>query len=365
MNTATFPGVLARLQYRLMLGARYLWGKPTCQCFGTGGPLDVIQRIYAINLDRQADRWRQMQGELQSVRERSGKPLTAITRRFSAVDARYFTGPPDSEELQPDYSLADQLFVEPHPLLGTVGCNKGQRILMTRQEVAVALSHIAVWKTVAASDLLYTLVLEDDVYFRRGFARTLDRAWAELLERDGQAPAFDLLYLSFMEALMGADRTPVSKLLFRPRRGLWYLSGYVLSARGAQRLLDLLPVRGPVDLWINHQFEHLDVIATQQSIIEQRLDCLSANSYSILPVLSKLGVLTRERPLLFRMRSLPGPVFVFGKQGSGLTALAMALSMLGYRCCSDVIDLPLGERNKLFAKKTGRVFDAYVNVGSL
>lgn len=306
-----------------------------------------------------------MQGELQSVRDRSGRPLTTITRRFSAVDARYFTGPPNSEELQPYYALADHLFVDPHPLLGTVGCSKDQRILMTRQEVAVALSHIAVWKTVAASDLPYTLVLEDDVYFRRGFARTLDRAWAELLEGNGQAPAFDLLYLSFMEARMGADRAPVSELLFRPRRGLWYLSGYVLSARGAQRLLDLLPVRGPVDLWINHQFGHLDVIATQQSIIEQRLDCPSANSYSILPVLSKLGVLTRERPLLFRTRSLRGPVFAFGKQGSGLTALAMALSMLGYRCCSDVTDLPVGERNKLFAKKRGRVFDAYVNVGSL
>jgi len=178
MNTATFPGLLPRLQYRLMLGARYLWGKPTCQCLGVGGPLDIIQRIYAINLDRQGDRWRQMQGELQSVRDRSGRPLTAITRRFSAVDARYFTGPPNSEELQPYYALADQLFGDPHPLLGTVGYNKDQRILMTRQEVAVALSHIAVWKTVAASDLPYTLVLEDDVYFRRGFARTLDRAWA-------------------------------------------------------------------------------------------------------------------------------------------------------------------------------------------
>lgn len=364
MNTATFSGLLARLLYRLMLGARHLGRKPTCECLGTGEPLDAIQRIYVINLDRQGDRWRQMQRELQSVRDRSGRPLTAMTRRFSAVDARYFTGPPDSEELQPYYSLADQLFVDPHPLLGRVGGNKGQRILMTRQEVAVALSHIAVWKTVAANDLPYTLVLEDDIYFRRGFARTLDRAWAELMEGGGQAAAFDLLYLSFMEARMGADRVPVSELVFRPRRGLWFLSGYVLSARGAQRLLDLLPVRGPVDLWINHQFENLDVIATQQSIIEQRRDCPSANSYSILPVLSKVGVLTRERPLLFKMRPLPGPVFAFGKQGSGLTALAMALSMFGYRCCSDVTDLPVSEREKLFAKKRGRVFDAYVNVGS-
>jgi len=115
-----------------------------------------------------------MRGELQRVRDRTGSPLTAMTRRFSAVDARYLTGPTDSEELHGHYSLADQLFVDPHPLLGTAGDDKDQRILMTRQEEAVALSHVAVWKTVAASDLSYTLVLEDDVYFRRGFGRTLD-----------------------------------------------------------------------------------------------------------------------------------------------------------------------------------------------
>ena len=76
-------------------------------------------------------------------------------------------------------------------------------------------------------------------------------------------------------------------------------------------------------------------------------------------------MLTRERPLLFRAQALPGPVFAFGRQGSGLTALAMALSMRGYRCCSDVSHLPKSEHGRLFGNKGGRVFDAYVNIGSL
>ena len=365
MNIATYSGLFTRLLHRLMLGTRYLGGTPTCKCFGAGEPLDAIQRIYVINLDRQGDRLSQVKKELQSVRDRTGRPLTAIMRRFSAVDARYLTEVPDSGELQPHYSLADQLFVDPHPSLAADKDICCERISMTRQEVAVALSHITVWKAVAASDLPYTLVLEDDVYFRRGFARTVDRVWAELMKAGGQSAAFDLLYLSFKEVRMGADRVPLSELVFRPARGLWYLSGYVLSARGARRLLDLLPVRGPVDLWINHQFANLDVVATQESLIDQRRDCPSANLYSILPVLSRVGVLTRERPQLFKARPLPEPIFAFGRQGSGLTALAMALSMLGYRCCSDVTELPVSERDKLFAKRRGRVFDAYVNIGSL
>ncbi len=364
MNEATYSGQLARLLYRVMLGTRYLGIKPTCKSLGADQRHDAIQRIYVINLDRQGDRWRQMRQELSSLCERSGKPLAAIARRFSAVDARHYTEAPSNEELEPYYSLADHLFVDPNPQLAGHGDASGQRIEITRQEVAVALSHIAVWKLVAASDRCYTLVLEDDVYFRRGFARTLDRAWAELMQSHGQSAAFDLLYLSYAEARTGAPRSPFSDRLFRPLRGLWQLSGYVLSARGAKRLLDLLPVRGPVDLWINHQFEDLEVFATQRSIIEQRLDCPSANAYSILPVLSKVGVLTREKPLLLKARALPGPIFAFGNQGSGLTALAMALSMLGHRCCSDITELPMGEHDNLFGKKRGRVFDAYVNVGS-
>ncbi len=43
----------------------------------------------------------------------------------------------------------------------------------------------------------------------------------------------------------------------------------------------------------------------------------------------------------------------------------MALSMLGYRCCSDVNELPKNEQENLFGRKKQRVFDAYVNVGSL
>jgi hypothetical protein len=87
--------------------------------------------------------------------------------------------------------------------------------------------------------------------------------------------------------------------------------------------------------------------------------------YSVLPVLSQVGVLTGEKPLLATPRAGSSPVFAIGDRDSGLTALAMALSMLGYRCCSDLNDLPTSESDALFGRTRGRVFDAYVNIGSL
>ena len=365
MNTATYSGLFSRLRYQAILAVRYLGSKANSESFGTEEHTDAIQRIYVINLDRMPGRWRHSRRELEKLRDRSGKPLTGISGRFSAVDARYYQGLPSSELIQPHYSLADQLFVQPDPRLDRTIDAQAKGIGMTPQEVAVALSHIEVWKLIAESDRLYTLVLEDDVYFRRGFASILDDAWAELMQRTGHVSAFDMMYLSYKEADGEVPKRPFSDLLFRPVTGLWQMSGYVLSKSGAQKLLDLLPVRGPVDLWLNHQFEVLDVFATRVSIIEQRPDLPSTNSYSVLPILSEVGAITREKPLLVKGKLMPGPVFAFGKCGSGLTALATALSMLGYRCCSDIDGLPASEHTDLFQKKRGRVFDAYVNIGTL
>jgi hypothetical protein len=143
------------------------------------------------------------------------------------------------------------------------------------------------------------------------------------------------------------------------------MSGYVLSNTGARALLDLLPCCGPIDLWINHQFRKLDVRALRRSVINQRRDLLSTNSYSILPALSRIGVLDNGNSALFHARPIHFPVFAFGAPGSGLSSLAMALSMLGYRCCSDFDSIPESESEVLLAGRTDRVFDAYVNIGSL
>jgi len=367
MNRTKHSRRLFRLIHRLMLSTRFVGFKSICKSFGSTANQNrsVIQQIYVVNLDRQAKRWNQIQRELQRIYTGSKAPISEITRRFSAIDARYYTEQPSRLDLQASYSLADQLFVEPNLLLGKDNSIDNRTVLMTRQEIAVALSHIEVWKLIASNNHQYALVLEDDIYFDRDFPRFLDKAWNQVTHFNPQSDAFDILYLSYQEAKTSAEKEKLSDFLFRPLRGLWQLSGYVLSKKGAKKLLDLLPVRGPVDLWINHQFDKLHVFATNTSIIKQRLDSQSDNSYSILPVLSRVGVLNYEKPLLFKKRSTLNIVFAVGREGTGLTSLAMALSMLGYRCCSDIKDLPIREYDDLFGKEKSRIFNAYVNVGSL
>jgi hypothetical protein len=113
------------------------------------------------------------------------------------------------------------------------------------------------------------------------------------------------------------------------------------------------------------QFGRLRAFTAARPLIEQRIDEPSSNSYSVLPVLSQVGVITREKPLLPTTKRLPGPVVAVGDQGSGLTALAIALSMLGYSCCSDLDRLPAPEDSRLLRSGKGRLFNAFVNIGSL
>lgn len=368
MNVTSPWSVPSKFLFSIMMKCRRLLPRKRSSTFGNlstkGKP--KIEHIYIINLDRQTERLAKMEEELRLVLDYSGSDLWSLTERYSAVDAKNFLKDPEkNEEVDPIYTLRDQLFVEPQPLTLPTKIDLESPIQMSRAEIAVARSHIEVWKQFLTSKYEYALVLEDDVWFKPGFVQSLDQAWTEIQTQFNKKYNFDILYLSYKEVKNGAPKTFISNNVFRPERGLWYLSGYVVSRKGVDKLLTSLPCRGPVDLWINHLFKSLDVLAIRKSIIYQRRDFGSTNSYSILPALTKIGAINSESASLFQNLPNERPVFVFGTMNSGLSSLAMALSMLGYRCCSDLESLQDTELKMLLDGSNNRVFDAYVNVGTL
>jgi len=93
-------------------------------------------------------------------------PLSDRVVRYSACDTQ--DDPPelsDGTMVQPFYTLGDQLFVEPQPHAVPDVFDLERPIRMSQAEVAVACSHIGVWKTIAQSSACYSLVLEDDIRF--------------------------------------------------------------------------------------------------------------------------------------------------------------------------------------------------------
>ncbi len=368
MNLSKPLSAATRLRHLLLRRCRPHLPRQQCLAFVSPSAAQEsgIGPIFVINLDKQPSRWADMLRELAGILDAAGRPLSERVVRYAACDAQ--SDAPqllDGGDIEPLYTLGDQLFVEPQPLAVPDAFDLARPIGMSDAEIAVARSHIGVWRTIAQSSASFALVLEDDVWFERGFGRLVDQAWREMEDVDHSHPAFDIFYLSYKEVRYGAPKELVSRNVFRPERGLWYLSGYVLSKTGAQTLIGLLPCRGPIDLWINHKFWEMDVRALRRPAINQRLDTPSTNSYSILPALSRIGVLDDCDTALFHQRVVHSPVFAFGAPGSGLSSLAMALSMLGYRCCSDLEHIPECEFERLMGGRTQRIFNAYVNIGSL
>jgi GR25 family glycosyltransferase involved in LPS biosynthesis len=368
MNLRTQHTKIVNHIFTFWLTIRRISPKKKCIAFGTKSKKTdpFIGKVYVVNLNRAPDRWTKIKQELRQILDIQGTDIIKLTTRIAAVDANTFTEEPEkNDKIDPFYTLSEQLSIEPQPSALPTHLELNAPIRMSRAECAVSRSHIKIWEQLIASNNEYSLILEDDIWFHSNFAANLNKVWHDVISNTDIKGSFDVLYLSYQEVKHGAPKTFLSKHLFRPERGLWHLSGYVISREGAKKLISLLPSRGPIDLWINHQFESLNVIASKQSLIGQRMDITSSNSYSILPALTKIGAITSEGSSLFNIRPIEKPVFVLGTEGSGNTSVAMALSMLGYRCCSDLKDLPISEMTRLLDGKDDRIFDAYVNIGSL
>lgn len=352
----------------LIFKLRSFLPRQKCKVFGESSnpEKNSIGPIFVINLDRQPQRCLDILRELDRILDINGKPISQRMVRVAACDAQsdwpHFL---NSAEIGHTYTLKDQLFVEPQPDAMPDTFDLERPIEMSRAEIAVAHSHVKVWKEFVQSNASYALVLEDDVWFQRDFGALLEQAWSEIANVEHENHQFDVLYVSYDEVRFGAPKEFISKNVFRPERGLWFLSGYILFKKGAQSLLDLLPTHGPIDLWINHKFQDLKVLALRNSVVNQRRDLQSTNSYSILPMLSRIGILDSGDASLFQRRPIYYPIFAFGDPGSGLSSLAMALSMLGYRCCSDFECMPEDELRKLITGHLNCGFDAYVNIGTL
>ena len=283
-------GIVIKLRFWVERALRRTVRRPEIKIFGPeGGAADGhVSRVYVINLDRQRRRWKHFVREAQSQNLPGKKNLFELCQRVSAIDGRDIdSGDFLSTDIEAQYSLEDHFFVDPDPALSHIENKKHVLISTSPAEIAVSLSHLKVWRRMVDEKIPYALVLEDDVYFGANFAEQTNHVWTALPPQRDDGYRFDLLYLSYHEIARGNERPLPSNGLFRPIRGLWWLSAYVLSYSGAKKLLESLPIRGPVDLWMNHQFKTLDVFATSVSVISQRPDWKSDNSYSIAPVLSR------------------------------------------------------------------------------
>jgi hypothetical protein len=119
-------------------------------------------------------------------------------------------------------------------------------------------------------------------------------------------------------------------------------------------------VSGPIDLWLNHKFKKLNVYCSRRSIIFQRSDLKSDNQYSILPILSQIGIQSNKTLFVLDQKKGKNPVFVIGYKKSSMDIIGLVLSMLGYRCCINRWEEFSLRIESIIVNNEPLLFDAYI-----
>ncbi|MBP1947522.1 hypothetical protein J2Z82_000445 [Virgibacillus litoralis] len=88
MNIKDRKKFINRFRFRLSYLSRLLEIHPKTKAF-SANKNGAIGRIYVINLDRKPHRWKQISKELKRIFLNKSNTLFSLTRRFSAIDARY------------------------------------------------------------------------------------------------------------------------------------------------------------------------------------------------------------------------------------------------------------------------------------
>lgn len=202
--------------------------------------------VKVINLDRRPDRLASFQARLAEV---AGPGLVARAERVAAVDGRALEL---TEGIRHTFRENDF----------------GYR----RSVVGCALSHLALWKELAAGEAPGLLVLEDDATLCHGFEGQLVELCGELEERH---PAFDVLLLGCFdwhprpEDDFEATRLPAR---VRPFEGSRYVGGtfaYVVSRRGASRLLAIVErdgIQNGIDRFVHHKEAELEIFVASPHV---------------------------------------------------------------------------------------------------
>merc|ERR1711988_1736985 len=110
---------------------------------------------------------------------------------------------------------------------------EGTRAKLLPAELGAALSHISIWRKVAASSAPLSLVFEDDVVIPATFLHNLESTVSELPEN------WDIMYLSYLKAWEFKRPEKYSDHLVQPNWPLGFYA-YAITPAGAQRLPTLL-----------------------------------------------------------------------------------------------------------------------------
>jgi GR25 family glycosyltransferase involved in LPS biosynthesis len=179
------------------------------------------------------------------------------------------------DEIKLTYKWFDYLKVSDIPYVRDLGFNN--EVTISDTEIAICLSHLKCWRDFHQNGKQgnYALIVEDDVCFSDNFENKL-----KLILDSISNVNYHMLYVGYLPDAWSFEFEELNEFTYKIKNGVWFLSSYIISWEAINELLNRLPIFGPVDMWIQFQFDFLKPIATKKFLCIQEDYYKSSNTYS-------------------------------------------------------------------------------------
>ena len=147
MNIVNGNRIKRKIDFFIKRLIRRLGKRNEIKVFGSSE--DKIGAAYVINLDRQKNRWIQFVKEAKFQKIKGNKTLHDYCLRISAIDGKELDLKEfNSLKIANSYRLSDQYYVDPDPRLLSIIRNKNISVNLSKEEIAIALSHVNAWQKI-------------------------------------------------------------------------------------------------------------------------------------------------------------------------------------------------------------------------
>ena len=191
-----------------------------------------FSKIFYINLDRRPDR----DQNVKNILNRLG--LNA--ERVSAVDGSKLNPNQISRDIITENGISDAL-------------NKKQKVYvpLTMGGIGCAMSHSLVWQKILDQKLDNALILEDDIRINNSFYQNL------INMKNDWPDSYDVIFLGYHPPSIKYIYGNVNYTFVKSDK-VFGLFGYIVSYKGAQKLLNIFPINEQIDTEIHKNFNKID-----------------------------------------------------------------------------------------------------------
>lgn len=245
-----------------------------------------VDKTYMLYLPSRVDKIKNAKEELQRVKTKNSTLLDSITW----WEGFYGKTEWDENLHNPEYSFDYVWNIDPdpkvHKKLGRQATERELKNLILSTSTAesnIALGHVSILQDIVKNNIQHALILEDDIKLSAGFAWLMEKMLKQL------PPDWDMFYVSYEPCYYGFKSEPYAEDIIKVESGVWWMSGVFISQRAAQKLLDNLPVIGPIDVWINYHMDGLNVFSSKYNCIGQNESLKSDNMHSYKYVINNIS----------------------------------------------------------------------------